>query len=69
MALNERWQGFDPQAVALDRHADDACAARSKRLQGPQEAGLFDQDHIAGGHEDLCREVNALLAAAGDAHG
>ena len=69
MALNERGQRLDPQAIALDRHTDDPCPARSKRLQCTQEAGLFDQDHIARGHEDFCREVNALLAAAGDAHG
>ena len=68
MALDQRRQRLDAQAVGFDRHADDARAAGAEGFERAEKAGLLDQDGVASADEDLGGQVDALLATAGDAH-
>ena len=52
----------------LDGHADHARAARPKGFQRAEETGLLDEHGVACADKYFGREVDALLAAAGNAH-
>ena len=60
------WQLLRPQALLVDRHADDARARRLKRERRALVARRFDQPDRARAEEETRHNVHALLDSVDD---
>ena len=60
------FQSLQIHAVRLQRHTGQPRAEAAHGIVGAQKGGLLHRDHIALVAEQLCHELDDLLAAAGD---
>ena len=64
--LQDARQSVDPQALIVERHADEVGRQVARHAERQTVRGVFDKDRVAGPHEQCQQMVERSRVAGGD---